>query len=97
MSSSEPFQQPGVADRKVRVTVLAQCLSRAEFPGATEAQQAKAGPEPKLIQAPQAKHSGHWDGEGYSGTMTIIASQNEDTTWKNIYRLWKSRVSRFPV
>lgn len=52
MSTSEPFQQPGVADRKVRVMVLAQCLSRAEFPGAAEAQQAKAGPEPKAIQAP---------------------------------------------
>ena len=97
MSTSEPFQQPGMADRKVRVAVLAQCLSRAEFPGTAEAQQAKAGPEPKPIQAPQDKHSGHWDGEGYSSTMAIITSQDEGTGWKSIYGLWKSRVSRFPV
>lgn len=85
MFSSEPFQQPGMANRKVRVMILPQCLSRAEFPGAAEAQQAKAGPEPKPIKPAQYKHSGHWDGEGYSDTMATITSQDEDRMEKYLW------------
>lgn len=73
---------------------MPQCLSRAEFPGAAEAQQAKAGPEPKPIKPAQYKHSGHWDGEGYSDTMATITSQDEDRMEKY---LWIMEVQSEPI